>query len=502
MRGRTLVPVSRAAASAVALAACCLALALPAEAQTPHVPDAPDGRDAVEGRDAPRVRLATTGVYSSYQPRVEVHLSRAAHVAVFEVEPEVGALRTYPFPSGRSVRLEAGTHTYRLNGVRATNLREQFLSRLGHRLQTRVGHYPEAYLVAVASERPLRISALSGGRVFAYRGTGAGGGSVGVVVAALLEEVLPEVGASDWSYDLHSYSKYRDPGLVAGAGSFGGPYAELGMYGCLGYGAGPLGFAGFDYLSGGFGGLGFGHGSYGRGLERGARSAALTMQIALSPVSATTCRGFGYLFQRLAFGFGGPAFDGPVVFRPHEPPHPEEPEEPAEEDGEERGPTVERYDGPLLEADVPADRAAVLRRIADARAEGSVTAEQVSGLVREGRLDLPVTVTERMRVEAFRHDRLRERRAREIERRGVRAWRDRRPLFASPRHLYRARLERHGSAGSWGRAFREGPGVHRRGPVFRVGPNRPGHTPSRARPAPSPRPRVAPRPSSSGRDGG
>lgn len=467
MSGRALSPASRATASAAALAAFCLGLTATAAAQVPEPP---------ADRDAPRVRLSTAGVYSSFHPKVEVHLSRAAHVAVFEVEPGVGALRMYPFPSDRSVRLEAGTHEFRLNGVRATNQREHFLARLGHRLRARSADYPEAYLVAVASERPLRISELSAGRVFAYRGgSGRAGGAVGSVVAALFDVILPEVGAGDWSWDLHSYSKARDPGLVAGLGSAADPFGHLGAFGCLGYGASPAGLTSFGYDP------------FGRSLGHGARRAALTMQIALSPSSRTTCRGFTFLFNRLAFGFRGHAFGGPFDFRPDDPPPPEE--EPAEGEGEDAGPGVERFHGPLLETGPAADREAVLRRIADARAEGRVTAEQVRGLVREGRLELPTTVTERMRVQAFRRDREVERERRDRSR----AWHRQRPTSVSPLQRFRSTVGSGAFRGARGPSFRGGIGVDRRGPVFR------GWT---GRPAPSPRPRAAPVRSPSGSGGG
>lgn len=471
MSGTALSAASRATASAAALAAFCLGLTAHGAAQVPEPP---------ADRDAPRVLLSTAGVYSSFHPRVEVHLSRAAHVAVFEVEPGVGALRMYPFPSDRSVRLEAGTHEFRLNGVRATNQREQFLARLGHRLRARSADYREAYLVAVASERPLRISQLSAGRVFAYRGgSGSAGGAVGSVVAALFDVLLPEVGADDWSWDLHSYSKARDPWLVAG--SFG----HLGAFGCLGYGASPAGLTSFGYDPfGGFGAFGFGHHPFGRSVGHGARRAALTMQIALSPSSRTTCRGFAFLFNRFAFGFRGHAFGGPHDFRPDDPPPPEE--EPGEEDA---GPGVERFHGPLLETGAAVDREAVLRRIADARAEGRVTAEQVRGLVREGRLELPTTVTERMRVQAFRRDRAAERERRDR----ARAWNRQRPTSVSPLRRFGSTDGSGAFRGVPGPAFRGGVGVDRRGPVFR------GWT---GRPAPSTRPRAAPMRSPSGSGGG
>lgn len=486
MSGRAQSPVSRVAASVTALAACCLALTNPVTAQEP---------EASEERAAPQVRITTTGVYSSYQPRAEIHLSRAAHVAVFEVEPGVGALRMYPFSSDRSMRAEAGTHVFRLNGVRAANLREQFLARLGHRLRTRVEDYPEAYLLAVASDRPLRFSELSSGRVFAYHGGGIGGsGGVGSVVAALFDRLLPEVGAGDWSYDLHSYSKTRDPGLVAGLGAASDPFAELGAYNCLGYGTGALGFPSFGYFPGaGFGAHGFGYGLHGADLRFGARSASQVMQVALSPVNRTTCRGFGFVFNRLAFGFGGLGSDGPVVFRPHTPPQPEEPAEGDDEADE--GPKAERYHGPLLEAGEATEREAVLRRIADARAEGRVTAKQVQGLVREGRLELPSTVTERMRVQAFRHHRALERRDRERWR--ARSWqRDRRSTFSVPSGLFdRGAFDRDALRRNRGSAFGGGHGVDRPGPVFRARPDR---RPSQSRPARSPRPKSSADRTSSG----
>lgn len=415
--------------------ACCglgtfLALSTLAVAALPVAAQEAASRD---GEVTPRVRVTTEGVYASFAPRAYVELSRPAYLAVFEVEPGVGALRLYPAGSEVSTRLDAGSHTFRLNSIRVVTLRQRFVDHLGHRLRIRVGHFPDAYLVAVASERPFRLDGLASRRIFDYRDAAGSAGiraSAGEVAGALLGEIVPDPGAGGWDYDLHAYSKYRSSDPFNCQVAFGAR---------PGFAHGRLRFA-----SGGWSGLyGFypydAYGRYGSPAW-GYRQRS----VAISPVSDGACSTSAYVYDRLVFGFPtilGSPFFGPFPRVPV--PADTAGEEPGQMDptgitvGEPQPQPATRSVAARSSRGAIVDEAAVdaslLQRIADARADGRLTYEEVRGLVRSGRVDLPRTLPETMRVEAFRRERAAERadrirRAERLERRqGVadarrRAW--------------------------------------------------------------------------------
>ena len=389
-------------AGAAALAAAgiaCFGLSGQLEAQEPD-------RDAV--RPGPRVSIITEGVFGSLHPRAIVELSEPAHLAVFEVEPGVGAVMLYPHASGRSERVKEGRPTVSLSGVRTSNVRATFHAHLGHRLRFRSGHHPEAYLVAVASDRPLRLSGLLSGRVYAYeqQGSFAVDASVGETVAGLLNDVVAGVETSGWHYDLHAYSKHRSPGLSTffGLGALG----DLTAFNCL-------------------------------------RTTHLA--IALSPVSPLACDGFAFTLGRFAFGHPGRA---PHFFFPHGGLFPEE--DAADADPGVLDPTgitvgeptpvppeFEKESGTAAEAKSAA-AGALLERIADARTDGTVTVEEVRAAVREEGLDLPRSLPAVLMVETLR----------------------RAPAWERARRDRGHRFDRHGPFG-FDRGFSFPPGVRRAG---------------------------------------
>lgn len=227
----------------------------------------------VEAPEGNRVSVAihTEDVYAGFVPRAVVHLEQPAYLAVFEVEPDVGAVRLFPYAARRPGRLGAGTHAFRLSGPRAAHLRGQLLWRLEPRLRARGGLRPHAHLVAVASRRPLRFDRLRGGRVFVYRPDAgfAARGTPTEVASALLSEILADPAAGGWDHDLHAYPKGRSPALASLFGAGPGALADAAALGCF-LPAGP---------------------------------DPLFLAISATPISAGACRTLAHEIGRLAVGY-------------------------------------------------------------------------------------------------------------------------------------------------------------------------------------------------------
>lgn len=441
-----------------------------------------------------RVTVFTEGTYASYDPRAYVELSEPAHLAVFEVEPGVGALRLYPAGSGVEERFAAGRHSFALNGIRVATLRRQFRDHLGRWLRVRVGHYPDAYLVAVASGRPFRLEGLASGRIYDYRdGPDAVGfdASAGTVAAALLEEILVEPGAGGWDYDLHAYSKMRSGALASTYGASSAAIGDLAAFNCLASGTSSAIFVGYGTFRSWSLGVGPAPYGFGRGVD--LTWAAHDLPIAISPVSRGACESSSYLYRRYRYGF--PRVPTPIVLGPAGPtPAPGDTAregEPGELDptgitvGEPQPPPLAR--GVSAETRRALERAegrSLLERVADARSDGGVTSEQVREMIHEGPRSLPRSLPETMELEAFRRHRVAEREAR-IER-------QRRMEM-----LERRQWRRHGDAPAPG--SRSGDGADRSRPASGSQPAASGSSGTKAvlPPHEPPRPRPA-RPSGGG----
>lgn len=182
-----------------AAAACALAL-LPAR-----------GLDAQEPAPAPGpvesvgVDLAVEGVNFATRPRARVTVDRAAYVAVFEVEPGVGAVMLWPHDLSPQRRVEAGTHEFVLNGPRMGLRRSLLVWHLASAFLFRSTLQTRSHLVAVASEAPIRTGDLHSDRVFAYRH---GSAPTREVTGALLSRVVDAPMRTPWSYATVSFPKY------------------------------------------------------------------------------------------------------------------------------------------------------------------------------------------------------------------------------------------------------------------------------------------------------
>lgn len=161
--------------------------------------------------DGSWLELATEGTTDHFQPRATFRLDRAAYVAVFEVEPGVGATLLYPHGADRQVRLSEGEHGFRLNGVQQAFNRRMMLAHLSQAFTHRDPVVPYNHLVAVGSTRPLELDGLLSGRIFAYTRGFAG---VEEVTGALLAEVLGERAAGEWTIARTSYLKFRSEPLL------------------------------------------------------------------------------------------------------------------------------------------------------------------------------------------------------------------------------------------------------------------------------------------------
>lgn len=194
---------------------------LDAEAQSAN----PPATAGVYGGDW--LDLATEGTTDHFQPRATLRLDRAAYVAVFEVEPGVGATLLYPFGAEGQARLSGGEHVFRLGGVQQAFHRRLMLAHLEHAFAHRDPVVPYNHLVAVASTRPLELAGLLSGQIFEYAHGFAG---VEEVTGALLAEVLGGRPAGTWTIARTSYLKFRNDPLLFTAGDVqtAAPFLALG----------------------------------------------------------------------------------------------------------------------------------------------------------------------------------------------------------------------------------------------------------------------------------
>lgn len=199
-----------------------------------------------------RVRLSTVGTFGNVRPYAEVTTSEPAYVAVFEVEPDIGAVMLWPYTDGRSRFLTSGRGRVELWGTRPALYRREFRDHLRYRFQMASHVRPEAYLVAVASRRPLDLAHLEAGRIFRYA---AGFGS-GYEVARSLVDLVAVGPRPDWDYEVVSFVKGRDPSLSLALTRYGlyrsayrspcvaagqlGFYTGLGLYSTPWIGCGPV----------------------------------------------------------------------------------------------------------------------------------------------------------------------------------------------------------------------------------------------------------------------
>lgn len=186
-----------------ALFLCCPLVAAEAQPASGSGPGGAYGGDWLE--------LTTEGTTDHFQPRATFRLERAAYVAVFEVEPGVGATLLYPFGADDQVRLSPGEHGFRLNGVQQAFNRRMMLAHLSQAFVHRDPVVPYNHLVAVASTRPLELEGLLSGRIFEYARGFAG---VEEVTGALLAEVLGARAAGEWTIARTSYLKFRSDPLI------------------------------------------------------------------------------------------------------------------------------------------------------------------------------------------------------------------------------------------------------------------------------------------------
>ena len=172
---------------------------------------APPGSDAVHERASGWLDLATEGTADAHQPVARLRLERPAYVAVFEVEPGVGATLLYPYGAEGQTRLSEGEHGFRLNGLKQAFNRRTMLAHLGWAFVHRDPVVPYNHLVAVAADRPLRLDGLLSSRVFRYARAFAGAEEV---TGALLAEVVGERPAGAWTLAATRYLKFRNEPLL------------------------------------------------------------------------------------------------------------------------------------------------------------------------------------------------------------------------------------------------------------------------------------------------
>lgn len=167
---------------------------------------------AASDERAPQVSIVTEGVYASPHPVARVHIDRPGYVALFEVEPGVGATMLYPDDPADPERFDAGVHELRLNGVPAANRRLLMRWHLGWAFAQRPFLVPRNHLVAVVSRQPLDASKLLSQRILHYSKNRA---DADEVTLALLSTVTEGMGDHAWSAARTSYDKHRDPRLLA-----------------------------------------------------------------------------------------------------------------------------------------------------------------------------------------------------------------------------------------------------------------------------------------------
>jgi hypothetical protein len=173
-----------------------------------QVPNPAPGAD----RDPLRVELTTRGVYSGISPRATVQLNRPAYVALFEIQPGVGATLLYPHDPDDQRRHATGGHTVRLDGLQMYLRRRLMYWHLGYRLP-QAPFDLRSHLVAVASEHPLDVERLRSDRIFR---ASYGADSPERVTTALLADVVSGVRGTDWSASRASFTKWlaRSPTLA------------------------------------------------------------------------------------------------------------------------------------------------------------------------------------------------------------------------------------------------------------------------------------------------
>ena len=203
MRDIRIVRRALGAILAAGLVACGPAAA--AHAQTPPVPD------AARERGSGWLDLAAEGTADAHQPVARLRLERPAFVAVFEVEPGVGATLLYPYGADDQTRLSEGEHAFRLNGLQQAFNRRTMLAHLGWAFTHRDPVVPYNHLLAVAADRPLQLDGLLSGRVFRHARAFAG---TEEVTGALLAEVVGERPAGSWTLATTRYLKVRNEPLL------------------------------------------------------------------------------------------------------------------------------------------------------------------------------------------------------------------------------------------------------------------------------------------------
>lgn len=182
-----------------------------------------------------RVNISTAATGGYVRPYADVSVSSAAYVAVFEVEPDIGAVMLWPDGSVRSQGLARGHVSVELAGPRQARYRQMFYDRLYRRFLMASQIRPRAYYVAIASRRPLDLSRLESGRIFSYPQSY----GTGYDVARALVDAVVRGPRSDWDYDVTSLVKGGDR-LVTLAGY--APYTTPYSFSALCTGAGQFGY--------------------------------------------------------------------------------------------------------------------------------------------------------------------------------------------------------------------------------------------------------------------
>lgn len=108
--------------------------------------------------------------------------------------------------------MDPGRHTFRLNGPQLAHYRSLTLAHLGWAIAHRSRNQTRSHLLAVASERPLRLEGLRSGRVFGHV---EGSVDAAEITDALLSEIVDRPLAGGWSYDRTSFSKFWDGALAS-----------------------------------------------------------------------------------------------------------------------------------------------------------------------------------------------------------------------------------------------------------------------------------------------
>lgn len=155
-----------------------------------------------------RVSISTSGTWGYVRPYADVSVSSPAYVAVFEVEPDIGAVMLWPYQRGRSERVTRHV-SLELAGPRQARYREIFRDHLIDRFLLASRIRPRAYYLVIASRRPMDLSRLESGRVFPYPRRS---GTAYEVARSLVDAVVGGP-RSEWDYDVTSILKGRDATL-------------------------------------------------------------------------------------------------------------------------------------------------------------------------------------------------------------------------------------------------------------------------------------------------